>query len=396
MKQFKLQILFMLIFGIILSDINFIQAQNETVNGNLTVTGGNIYLSNRGTSGARVYGGGTTWSGMKDQGNKWAFLSKKDVYSSVRINNAQINLRTSGQVEFKGTPVQLTYQAIDLGPDFTSNQDSQTKSLENNKAANYYTTLIPQYANRFMVGTYGNYLYGVFTNNIWRNYERTLSDKRVKNNINPLKGSLDKILALNGYSYKYNENHPFYSENDKQKDRTNLGFIAQELQKVIPEMVVNDENLDYLMVQNYEQLFPVIVEAMKEQQTQIEEKDQLVSDLIERLEKLENVAESTQQILEDFSLEVSLSGSKEALLSQNHPNPFHGFTNINFFVPHSSDSAKIQIFDQSGRLWKSLNIEDRGHGNLKVQTSDIPSGTFVYNLEVNGRIIATKKMVISE
>jgi len=396
MKHIKLQILLMLTLGIILSDINFIQAQNETVNGNLTVTGGNIYLSNRGNGGARVYGGGTTWSGMLDQAGKWAFLSKKNVYSSVRINSAQINLYTSGQVDFKGTPVKLTYAAFNSGPDFTSDEDAQDKSLNQIKANTPYTALYPQYPNRTWIGIPGKQLHSVYTTNIYRTYERSLSDKRVKNDIKPLNGSLDKILALNGYSYKHNENHPFYAETDKQRDRTNLGFMAQDLQKVIPEMVVEDKQIGYLMVQNYEQLFPVIVEAMKEQQALIEEKDQLVADLVERLEKLEEVAESTQQILEDSSVEVSLSGSQGALLSQNYPNPFNGFTSINFFVPHASDSAKIQIFDQNGRLWKSINIADRGHGNLKVQTSDIPAGTFAYSLEVNGKIIATKKMVISE
>lgn len=394
MKQNKLQYFFYTLISIFIFTTSS-EAQNVFPN-NIIVEGGNVFLSDRLTQGPRVYGGGVTWTGIKDQSNKWAFLTKNNSYSSMRINSAKINLFTSGRVDFLGTPVGLTYTAIDLGADFHYEEDPENKSLENNKAANYYTALIPQYANRFMVGTYDKYLYGTYTKNIWRTWERSLSDKRVKDNIKGLEGSLDKILSLKGYSYRFNENHPFITQEDINRDKTNLGFLAQDLQKIVPEMVVQDESTGYLMVENYEQLFPVIVEAMKEQQTQIEEKEELITDLISRLDKLEEVAAATQQILEDFSLEVTLSGSAEAILAQNHPNPFNATTNINFFVPHSSDAARIQIFDQNGRLWKSIDISDRGHGNLKIHTSEIPSGTFVYNLEVNGRIVSTKKMVIAE
>ena len=41
--------------------------------------------------------------------------------------------------------------------------------------------------------------------------------------------------------------------------------------EVIPEMVVLDENTGFYVIKNYEQMFPVIIEAMKEQQAQIEE-----------------------------------------------------------------------------------------------------------------------------
>lgn len=394
MNFYKLQFMLMFVWAIFILDAESIKAQ-QVFSGDIQVNGGDVYLSNRITEGPRMYGRGSTWTGIKDQINKWVFLSKKDNFSSLRSNTAQVKVSATGKVEFIGSPVRLTYTAFDLVGDFTSD-DMATKSMNNNKAADYYTALVPQYANRTWIGIPDKQMHSVFTTNIFRTYERSLSDKRVKNDIKPLKGSLQKILSLNGYSYKYNEHHPFFSDNDKQTKRTNLGFIAQELQKVIPELVVMDEHVGYLMVQNYEQLFPVIVEAIKEQQILIEEKDQLVADLIDRLEKLENATETSQQVVEDFSVEVSLSGSQKALLSQNHPNPFNGLTNINFFVPHASDSARIQIFDQNGRLWKSINVTDRGHGNLKIQTTNIPSGTFVYNLEVNGKIIATKKMIISE
>lgn len=385
----------MIVLGIFILDAKSIQAQRVFV-GDIQVNGGDVYLSNRSKDGARLYGRGITWTGVKDQANKWAFLARKNEFSSMRINNAQIKLSTTGKIEFIGSPVKLTYQTYESGGDFQYEDDAENKSLNQIKSNSSYTALVPEYANSTWLGIPGQQMHSVYTTNIYRSFERSLSDKRVKNDIKPLEGSLHKILSLNGYSYKYNEQHPFISDQEKQTDRTNLGFIAQELQKVIPEMVVNDEHVGYLMIQNYEQLFPVIVEAIKEQQTLIEEKDKLVADLIERLEKLENASEDNQQVLEDFTLEVSLSGAQKALLSQNQPNPFNGETNINFFVPHSSESARIQIFDQNGRLWKSISIGDRGHGKLNVQTSDIPSGTFVYNLEVNGKIVATKKMIISE
>jgi len=46
--------------------------------------------------------------------------------------------------------------------------------------------------------------------------------------------------------------------------------MAQELQEVFPDMVEYDEELGYLVVRNYEQLLPVIIEAIKMQQKQIE------------------------------------------------------------------------------------------------------------------------------
>jgi hypothetical protein len=82
-------------------------------------------------------------------------------------------------------------------------------------------------------------------------------------------------MRLNGVSYDINVSaHPFASEPkneiDRQANEDNLGFIAQDLQEVIPQMVVEDPKTGFYVIQDYEQLFPVIIEAMKEQQRQIE------------------------------------------------------------------------------------------------------------------------------
>ncbi len=142
------------------------------------------------------------------------------------------------------------------------------------------TTLRTQSSNHGQLGRLQNYWLRTYTNQIYRNSELALSDKRTKQNIRKLSSSesLDKVLQLQGVEYDLSKNHPFYppegtvtSNVDRKALTDNLGFLAQDLQEVVPEMVVHDEQSGYLTVINYEQLFPVIVEAMKEQQRQIDE-----------------------------------------------------------------------------------------------------------------------------
>jgi len=76
---------------------------------------------------------------------------------------------------------------------------------------------------------------------------------------------------LNGYSFQLDATkHPFASAKMAKKGEQQMGFMAQELQEVFPDMVEYDEELGYLVVKNYEQLLPVIVEAIKAQQKQID------------------------------------------------------------------------------------------------------------------------------
>ena len=90
------------------------------------------------------------------------------------------------------------------------------------------------------------------------------SDKRLKTNITKIESSLDKIIKLNGVSFEWKQG---YDENVQNK--TNLGVIAQDVREVIPE-IVKERKDGYLAVQ-YDQLVPVLIEAVKDQQKQIDE-----------------------------------------------------------------------------------------------------------------------------
>ena len=92
------------------------------------------------------------------------------------------------------------------------------------------------------------------------------SDARLKKNISPLTSSLEKLLALNPVSYQWKSG---------EDTRSHIGFLAQELETVIPEAVYkptgNSETSTDKYGVNYSTIIPVLVKAIQEQQQQIDE-----------------------------------------------------------------------------------------------------------------------------
>jgi hypothetical protein len=89
------------------------------------------------------------------------------------------------------------------------------------------------------------------------------SDYRLKNTIKPLTYGLNEVLQLNPKTFYYND--------DLTKARLKYGFIAQEVKDIMPDLVRKlGADTDYLGLEN-EGIFVTLVNAIKEQQAQIEE-----------------------------------------------------------------------------------------------------------------------------
>jgi hypothetical protein len=94
------------------------------------------------------------------------------------------------------------------------------------------------------------------------------SDIRYKKNIRPLNNSLEKVLALKGYNYEWRrEEFP----DKKFKIGNDIGLIAQEVEKIIPEVVYTDDNEMQSKSIDYAKLVPLLVEAIKEQEKEIQD-----------------------------------------------------------------------------------------------------------------------------
>jgi hypothetical protein len=93
------------------------------------------------------------------------------------------------------------------------------------------------------------------------------SDVRFKTNIRSVTNALDKIKALRGVYFNWNQNeYP-----DRQfGSNVELGFIAQEVEKIVPEIVTKDKTKEEYRSVKYDKLVALLVEAIKEQQKQID------------------------------------------------------------------------------------------------------------------------------
>jgi hypothetical protein len=101
------------------------------------------------------------------------------------------------------------------------------------------------------------------------------SDARLKSNIISLGSTLSKLLLLDGKSYKMNV------DGDQK-----IGVLAQDVQKVFPELVTKGDN--EMLAVNYQGLVPVLINALKEQQKEIETYRNEVSELKKQFAEILN------------------------------------------------------------------------------------------------------------
>ena len=104
-----------------------------------------------------------------------------------------------------------------------------------------------------------------FEGDIWANAFKLNSDERLKENIAPIEDPLEKLQAIRGVSFNFKETAARGHLNPQER---RAGVLAQDVQRVLPEAVSTAPD-GYLAV-NYDGLIPVLIEAVKQQQRQIE------------------------------------------------------------------------------------------------------------------------------
>ena len=209
------------------------------------------------------------------------------------------------------------------------------------------------------------------------------SDERLKTNIKLMTAMLDKINQLEPSTYQF--------KNATNKQEYN-GFIAQDVMKIFPDLVMhnvdpsrklevysmNYSGFGVLAIKGIQELAPIV-----EQQKKINEEQKVeIITLKERIDKLEELVSN---------LTGRMVKTTNQSLEQNKPNPFSKNTTIRYSIPQGS-KGQINIYDQTGKLVKSLNANESGQSELSGH--DLSSGTYTYTLIVDGKIALSKQMLI--
>ena len=117
------------------------------------------------------------------------------------------------------------------------------------------------------------------------------STRRFKENIQPLENALDKLTRLQGVSFDWKA---------EQGGKADIGFIAEEVEQVVPELVTWDVKHELVQGVKYANVVAVAVEGIKEQQKQIEslqkENSSLREDLASFQSQIDGLTEKIKEL----------------------------------------------------------------------------------------------------
>ena len=88
------------------------------------------------------------------------------------------------------------------------------------------------------------------------------SDRRLKQDIIPLSNTIEKIMQLSGV---------YYTRKDDTESKRQIGFIAQDVETIFPELIFTDESVDKNKSMKYDSMNVILLEAIKELDIQCDE-----------------------------------------------------------------------------------------------------------------------------
>lgn len=222
----------------------------------------------------------------------------------------------------------------------------------------------------------------------------TTSDSRMKKNIASLNGSYAGMLDITPVSYNLTKTpiKAAFSDNEvagvdergteASGERLHFGFIAQEIQELYPNLVVEDE--DGMLAIDYAGFIPLLVDAYKNLAIKVKEQEETIESLLSQRGP--------------SYLPASVNGVSDVKnsLKQNKPNPFNTTTTIECTLQESVASAVICIYDLQGKQVHRMAIHERGIVNAVLDASSLQPGMYIYTLIADGTEIDSKRMIITD
>jgi hypothetical protein len=254
--------------------------------------------------------------------------------------------------------------------------------------------------NVLCIGTYDKWANRIWSYTVECQTLLQPSDMRLKENIKFCFSLLSKLKNVNTYNYNYTDEFfkDFDSIQKEKTQRTEYGFLAQELQKIFPELVYENDS-DKLSI-NYIGMIPILTAAINEMQKGTETRDSVIDALMQKVESLENAliaccSKKTQKSIQSFEL-TDPTAADELKVYQNVPNPFNETTIISCYIPESIGKAELCVYDMQGSLLKCFLISERGTTNVQIQAGQLAAGIYTYLLIGDSKTSDTKQMILTK
>lgn len=255
---------------------------------------------------------------------------------------------------------------------------------------------------------YGNPVFFINdAGNVYSAMYVNFSDSTSKTNITPIESALEKIKHLQGVSFHYKAdlenigNTPVMAATpeireqiSKEQTRKRLGLIAQEVEKVFPEVVRTQ--YDGKKGVMYTDLVGVLIQA-------INEMDETYQAQINSLQEQLNATQAVLYANNGNRPKVGEQGQKsntdldEAILHQNTPNPFKLETTIAYRLPSDIQNAAICIYNLNGQQLKKYELDTSViSNNITIEASTLTAGMYIYALIIDGQMVASKRMILTD
>jgi hypothetical protein len=248
---------------------------------------------------------------------------------------------------------------------------------------------------------------GYFVGGLYADGLVVMSDQKLKKNVSRENNITSKIMQLRPVNYQLDQNRKGYAFSNKLQH----GFIAQEMEKVFPELVTDikhpikdGDNTTFENIKgvNYVGLVSVLTRGMQEQEEKIIAQEEKITSQEEKMVAMEKELQGLKQAMQVLgnsnpSVKAALNNTPFAGydLKQNLPNPFTESTIISYNIPTTEKNASIAIFDLNGRmLTQYSNLV--GKAQLTINAKELQPGLYIYSLIVGGQEIMSKKMVVTK
>lgn len=173
----------------------------------------------------------------------------------------------------------------------------------------------------------------------------------------------------------------WYEEDSPIIKNKHYGLIAQELKEIYPDLVV--ESQDGFLAVNYLEIIPLLIRSVQELKAELDASKNGNAPIQKS---------QTRSIGED----ITGIDAVVTTLYQNEPNPFTESTVIQCDVAEDVVKADLYIYDMNGKQIAVYPVAQRGATEITIEGESLEAGMYLYALITDGKVVDTKRMILTK